>query len=104
MKKLTIVEMLKDAGYTESQNPEMYSGCEHVILSKTYEEEVDVCWYGKQKSSLTVERFVNLRSGICRADFRKDSRNLYKSRWYDTIGKRTYNAIVETARCAGYAI
>ena len=50
MKKLTIVEMLKDAGYAESQNPEMYSGCEHVILSKTYEDEVEVCWYGKQKS------------------------------------------------------
>lgn len=104
MKKLTIVEMLKDAGYAESQNPEMYSGCEHVILSKTYEDEVEVCWYGKQKSSLTVELFVNIRSGICRADFRKDNRNPYKSRWYDTIGKRTFNAISETVRNAGFAI
>ena len=95
MKKLTIVEMLKDAGYAESQNPEMYSGCEHVILSKTYEDEVEVCWYGKQKSFLTVELFV---------DFRKDSRNPYKSRWYDTIGKRTFNAISETVRNAGFAI
>lgn len=76
MKKLTIVEMLKDAGYAESQNPEMYSGCEHVILS----------------------------SGICRADFRKNSRSPYKSRWYDTIGKRTFNAISETVRNAGFAI
>ena len=44
------------------------------------------------------------RSGICRADFRKDSRNPYKSRWYDTIGKRTFNAISETVRNAGFAI
>ena len=50
------------------------------------------------------ELFVNLRSGICRADFCKGSRDPYKSRWYDTIGKRTFNAISETVRNAGFAI
>lgn len=104
MKKLTIAEMLKDAGYAESQNPEIYAACEHVILSKTYEKEVETCWYGKQKSTLTVELFVNLSSGICRADFYKGGRSPYKSRWYDTIGKRTYNAISDTIRNAGFAI
>ena len=47
--------------------------------------------------------FVNRNSGICHVSYQKDGRE-YKDRWYDTIGKRTYNAIVETARCAGYAI
>lgn len=104
MKKMTIVEMLKDKGYTESQNPEMYQNCEHVILRKTYEKEVDVCWYGKQKQTLTVELFVNVGSGICRADFFNGGRSPFKSRWYDTIGKRTYNAVSDTIRNAGFEI
>ena len=40
---------------------------------------------------------------ICHVSYQKDGRE-YKDRWYDTVGKRTYNAIVETARCAGYTI
>ena len=45
--------------------------------------------------------FINRKSGICHVAFYKDSREI-KSRWYDTIGKRTYNAIAETVKNAGF--
>ena len=45
---------------------------------------------------------MNQPHGICEVTYMKNLMT-YKARWYDTIGKRTYNAMVETARCAGYA-
>lgn len=49
--------------------------------------------------------FVNLETGVCRAWFYSDGRrDAYKERWYSTLGKRTYNAIAETVKNAGFEI
>ena len=104
MKKMTLVEMLKNEGYAEAAYENPYFDRECLILTKTYEKDVKVCWYGTMRTSLKVDVFVNLTSGICRATFFKDSSPAYKDRWYDTTGKRTFNAISETIKNAGFKI
>lgn len=100
MKKV-LVDMLKEAGFVESKLDGV--NCQHSVLTLRAERDVEVLWYGLMRTSLEVEVFVNLGSGICRVDFRKDGRS-FKSRWYDTVGKRTYNAIAETVKNAGFSI
>lgn len=105
--KNTLVDLLKGKGFTES---ELTDGklegvsCEHSFLTLSLEKDVEVAWYGTRSTSLKVDVFVNLASGICRVDFFKDAGRAFKSRWYDTIGKRTYNAIAETVKNAGFEI
>ena len=78
---------------------------DHTLLSKKYEKQVQTCWYGEQTSTLEVKLFVNLEAGICRVWFYSDGRrDAYKERWYSTLGKRTYNAIAETVKNAGFEI
>ena len=74
-----------------------------MILQRDWSREVEVAFHGSYLETYAVRVFVNRNSGICHVSYQKDGRE-YKDRWYDTVGKRTYNAIVETARCAGYAI
>ena len=74
-----------------------------MILQRDWSRDVEVAFHGSYLETYTVRVFVNRNSGICHVSYQKDGRE-YKDRWYDTVGKRTYNAIVETARCAGYAI
>ena len=101
--KNVLVDMLKAQGFTTTQSPEF--ACEHEMLSKKYEKQVQTCWYGERTSTLEVELFVNLEAGVCRVGFYSDGRReAYKERWYSTLGKRTYNAIVETVKNAGCEI
>ncbi len=101
MKKV-LIDMLVAKGFTErpAEN-ELLQQCNGLILQRSWEKEVDVAWYGKRTETYTVRVFVNQNSGICHVNYEINGRE-YKRHWYDTIGKRTYNAIVETARCAGY--
>lgn len=102
MKRFELVEALKEKGFVEQPvEAEVLRQCDGVILERTWSKEIEVAWYGKRTATYTVRVFVNRASGICHVSFLQDERE-YKSRWYDTIGKRTYNAMVETARCAGY--
>ena len=104
MKKV-LVDMLRDAGFTEQPiRSEVMANCNGLILQREWSMDTEVAFYGKVTSTFKVEVFVNQNSGICQVSYSKDGRRPYKSRWHDTVGKRTYNAIVETARCAGYAI
>ena len=83
----------------------MEFACEHTLLSKKYEKQVQTCWYGEHTSTLEVKLFVNLETGVCRVWFCSDGRrDAYKERWYSTLGKRTYNAIAETVKNAGFEI
>lgn len=101
--KNVLVDMLKAQGFTDAQSMEF--ACEHTLLSKKYEKQVQTCWYGEQTSTLEVKLFVNLEAGVCRAWFYSDGRrDAYKERWYSTLGKRTYNAIAETVKNAGFEI
>ena len=107
--KANLIEMLKAQGFSEVESKsETIQQCNGVILQRDWSREVEVAFQGQigGRSDLlafAVRVFVNRNSGICHVSYQKDGRE-YKDRWYDTIGKRTYNAIVETARCAGYAI
>lgn len=102
MKKMTVVEMLKSEGFVSSTIEGIQR--EHVFLTKTFEKDVEVVWHGTMKTTLKVDVFVNIESGICHATFYKDAHRAYKDRWYDTIGKRTFNAISETVKNAGFEL
>ena len=98
--KNTLVDLLKGKGFTDGKLEGV--SCEHSFLTLSLEKDVEVAWYGTRSTSLKVVVFVNLASGICRVDFFKDAGRAFKSRWYDTTGKRTYNAIAETVKNAGF--
>lgn len=98
--KNILVDMLKAQGFTAAQSMEF--ACEHTLLSKKYEKQVQTCWHGERTSTLEVKLFVNLEAGVCRVWFYSDGRrDAYKERWYSTLGKRTYNAIAETVKTQG---
>ncbi len=105
--KNILVDMLKAKGFTEGRLDEIRLAdveCECCFLSLSLEKDVEVAWFGTRSTSLKVDVFVNLASGICQASFYKDSDRAYKTRWYDTTGKRTYNAIVATIQNTGFEI
>ena len=102
--KANLIEMLKAQGFSEVESKsETIQQCSGVIRQRDWSREVEVSYHGSNLENFAVRVFVNRNSGICHVSYQKDGRE-YKDRWYDTVGKRTYNAIVETARCAGYAI
>ena len=92
----TMIEMLKNKGFQLTDD-----GSEK-FLTATLSKEEDVAWYGHQISSLKIDVHV-LQDGICKVVFFKDHRIL-KSRCYSTSGKRTFNAIAETAAWAGFSM
>lgn len=103
MKKV-LVDMLVEKGFTERPvENELLRQCNGLILQRDWTKEIEVAFYGKCTETYSVRAFINQDSGICHVSYQQGGR-AYKSRWYDTIGKRTYNAIVETARCAGCEI
>lgn len=101
MKKV-LIEMLMDKGFTEQPiENELLRQCNGLILQRDFEKEVEVAFYGKRTERYSIRVFINQDSGICHVSYQQDGRES-KSRWYDTIGKRTYNAIVATAQNAGF--
>lgn len=105
--KNVLVDMLKDKGFTDGRMNEIRLegvSCRFSFLTLSLEKDIEVAWFGTRSTSLKVDVFVNLDSGICRVDFFKDADRAYKSRWYDTTGKRTYNAIIATIQNAGFEI
>ena len=101
-KQFNLSEVLREASFNEvAIQSEVLKRCNGVMLQRDWEKEIEVVWYGKQTQTFSIRVFINLDSGICHVAYTK-SGILYKERWYDTIGKRTYNAIVETARCADF--
>ena len=101
MKKV-LIEMLMDKGFTEQPiESELLCQCNGLILQRDFEKEIEVAFYGKRTEHYSIRVFINQDSGICHVSYQQDGRES-KSRWYDTIGKRTYNAIVATMQNAGY--
>lgn len=100
--KNELLHLLKIKGFSEGKLEGV--SCNHSFLTLSLEKDVEVVWYGTMRAVLKVDVFVNLDAGICRVDFYKDANRAYKSRWYNTIGRRTYNAIADTIRNAGFEI
>ena len=106
--KNTLAEMLQAAGFEASaahhdRHPDM------LALRRVWNitEEVDIAWQGRtvRERTYSVDVFINLKSCICRVDyFNGPTVQPYKSRWYDTTGKRTFNAIAATVQNAGFEI
>lgn len=102
--KANLIEMLKAQGFSEVESKsETIQQCNGVILQRDWSRKVEVAFHGSYLETYAVRVFVNRNSGICHVSYQKDGRE-YKDRWYDTIGKRTFNAISETVRNAGFAI
>lgn len=100
--KANLINLLNGNGFIEKPaENEIIKSCNGLILQREWSKEIEVAWYGKQTVTFTVRVFINRKSGICHVAFSKGSREI-KSRWYDTIGKRTYNAIAETVKNAGF--
>lgn len=100
--KNVLVDLLKGAEFeTTVPTSERLQAIDGLFLRREWFEDRELAWHGIYRAWFDVEVFVNQASGICRVTYRKDGR-VYKERWYDTIGKRTYNAIAETVRCAGF--
>ena len=100
--KMNLVELLKEHGFGEVQNENEILRENGVTLERRWEKEERVVFSGSHMMKFAVRVFVNVNSGICYACFSRGDRTPYKDRWYDTIGKRTYNAIADTVRFAGY--
>lgn len=99
--KMNLIDLLNGTGFIEKPvENEILQGCNGLILQREWSKEIDVVWYGKRTETFSVQVFINRKSGICHVAFSKGGREI-KSRWYDTIGKRTYNAIAETVKNAG---
>lgn len=102
--KNALIDMLLKKGFTEQPiENELLLNCNGLILQREMQKDVEVAFYGVRTVSYTVRVFINRNSGICHVSYQQGGRE-YKSRWYNTTGRRTYNAIVETARCAGFEI
>ena len=100
--KANLIDLLNGNGFTEKPaENEILQSCNGLILQREWSKETEVVWYGKRTETFSVQVFINRKSGICHVAFYKDSREI-KSRWYETIGKRTYNAIAETVKNAGF--
>lgn len=101
MKKV-LVEMLRENGFSEVPvQSEILKNGGYSVFQRSWTREVQTVWHGTISETYKVRVLVKVSGGICHVSYQKDGWE-YKERWYDTIGKRTYNAIVETARCAGY--
>ena len=100
--KTNLIDLLNGNGFTEKiVKNEIVQSCNGLILQREWSKETEVAWYGKREETFSVRAFINRNSGICHVAFFKDGWET-KSRWYDTIGKRTYNAIAETVNNAGF--
>lgn len=100
--KANLIDLLNGNGFTEKPaENEILQSCNGLILQREWSKETEVVWYGKRTETFSVRVFINRKSGICHVAFSKGGREI-KSRWYDTIGKRTYNAIAETVKNAGF--
>ncbi len=100
--KKDLIDLLNGTGFSvKPVENKILQGCNGLILQREWSKEIEFVWYGKRTETFSVRVFVNRDSGICHMAFYKDSREI-KNRWYDTIGKRTYNAIAETVKNAGF--
>lgn len=96
--KNTLVDLLKAKGFAVVPYKAEAKG---IMLRRSWEKEVEVVWYGKRTARNTVEVYVVEETGRCRVTYYEGCSPV-KDRWYANLGKRTYNAIVETVSYAGY--
>lgn len=97
MKKFNLAENLKSHGFEMSDNA---FGCP--VFSLELVKKTEVVWYGVQEFRLRVQVVFNPGMSVCTVNFYDGFIRPFKSKVYDTVGKRTWNAIVETVKNKGF--
>lgn len=97
MKKFDLYEELLTNGFAAVKDE--YSEKYH--LTKAYEKEVELCWYGKQKVHFDVEVYFNADHSCVRAYYYNQSCTPFKIKSH-LNDKRAFNAIKATVENNGY--
>lgn len=94
MKNFNLIEKLQSNGFEEHKDPFGFT-----VYTLTLKKTSQVAFYGEYESQLEVQISFNSDNSVCRVNFYKNgSCKPFKTKVYDTVGKRTWNAIVETIK------
>ena len=96
-KKYDIYEELKNNGFEEFTNK---YGCN--CLKKIYAKEIEVAWYGKQKSALNVEVSFNPDHTVLTVNYLPDGFKRPDKTKTHFNQKRAFNAIRQTVENRGF--
>ncbi len=96
-KKFDVYEALKKEGFTEDVDR---FGC--VELTRNFEKEIELAWYGKATQRFTIVVSFNSDNTVIYADYYDDCMRLVKTKIH-LNDKRAYNAIHDTAKYKGFA-
>ena len=99
-KKFDLYQELANNGF----DVDPYNDGDDSYLVKCFEKEVEVCWYGKQKSTLEIGVQFNPERTTCRVYYYKDGfKRAFKVKDH-MADKRAFNAIKETAKNNGFEL
>lgn len=70
-------------------------------ITKHYEKEIEVVWYGKRKSIFDVEVFFHPDHSVVKVFYYNQSKTAFKVRMHIS-DKRAFNAIKATVENNGY--
>jgi len=98
MKKFDLCEELATQGFVKTDAYML--GWEGV--TKHYEKEAEVVWYGKRKSTFDVEVFFNPDRSVAKVFYYNQSKTAFKVKTHMS-DKRALNAIKATVENNGYA-
>lgn len=95
-KKFDLYQELTNKGFVEQEN------AFGTMLTKTYEKEVDVAWYGKMKTTYRVEVLFNADQTVANVCYFKEIAPHPVKVKSHLNEKRAFNAISETIKNAGF--
>ena len=100
MAKFDLFKTLTEKGFTETAD-----NYGRIILTKSYEKEVEVVWYGKQTSRLYVDVYFNSDKTVAQVAYmhRFAEATPFKTKTH-LNDKRAYNAIAQTIENNGFEI
>lgn len=98
MKKFDLYEELVARGFVKTEDP---FGRER--LTKRYEKEVEVRWYGKHLSTFGVDVVFNADHTVAKVFYYNQSKTAYKIKTHMS-DKKAFNAICATLNNHGYAL
>lgn len=97
--KFNLYEALQNNGFTVDPYNDGDNG---YMVRDDFENEVEVAWYGKQKSTLEIGVQFNESRTVCTVYYYKDGfKRAFKVKTHLT-DKRAFNAIRETVKNNGF--
>ena len=100
--KFNLKETLAEAGFTPVTDP---FGCTTFgqLIEKTFEREVEIAWYGIQRSTLTVSIRFTSDFDYLTVSYSYNGRTPFKVKSHQS-NRRALNAISETLAHNGFAL